>query len=194
MVKIIGITGGSASGKTTFAKKLIRHIGDDNCTYLAHDRYYKEGLLPETSNYDHPQNIDSELFFNQLTSLCNHSKINAPIYDYTVHKRIGSNTIFPSDIIILDGILLLYDERIRSLITTSIFVTAPEQLRYTRRLKRDIDERGRTKESVDHQFFNQVQPMHQKFIEPQKKFCDIIVDGEQLKNEDDIIAAILNSL
>ena len=184
-VLIIGVSGGSGSGKTTFARMLQANLGEHFSALLHQDSYYRDmheyfdkdgGRV----NFDHPDSIEFELLVRHLKQLKNGEDINVPIYDFTTHRRMFQATPFPCrPVIILDGILLLTQSDLRPLLDFSFFVETQEDLRFQRRLQRDVRERGRTPEGVREQFFNHVKPMHDLFVDPSRKFADRIVSGEK---------------
>ena len=180
---IIGICGGSASGKTIFAKKILALIGAEAVIYLDHDAYYK-GLaelppkLKHAKNFDHPDSLDNALFIQHLQMLQANQPIERPIYDFTTHRRtVETYRILPKPIILVDGILIFAIEPLRQLFDIKVYIDAPADIRLTRRLLRDITERGRTPQSVIEQYLNTVRPMHKQFVEPSKNYADIIIHG-----------------
>ncbi len=178
---IIGICGGTGSGKTTVVEKIIENMNTSNYTIVKHDDYYKQNdeLSMEERikiNYDHPFSLDNELLKNHIKELLHGKTITKPLYDFTVHNRKEeTETIEPTDIIILDGILLFEDKELRDFMDIKIFVDTDADIRILRRIKRDIEERGRTLDSVIEQYIKTVKPSHEQFIEPYKKYADIIV-------------------
>ncbi len=179
---IIGIAGGSASGKTTVADKIIENFGHtSSVTLIRHDDYYNDqsALTMEErmqTNYDHPLSLDNALLANHLQLLLAGETIAKPIYELKEHTRSSETEVMhPTQIIILEGILVLEDERLRDLMDIKIFVDTDADIRFIRRLKRDIAERGRTFESVVDQYLGTVRPMHNQFVEPSKRFADIIL-------------------
>lgn len=179
---IIGIAGGSASGKTTVADKIIENFGHtSSLTLIRHDDYYNDqsALTMEErmqTNYDHPLSLDNALLANHLQLLLAGETIAKPIYEFKEHTRSSETEVMhPTQIIILEGILVLEDERLRDLMDIKIFVDTDADIRFIRRLKRDIAERGRTFESVVDQYLGTVRPMHNQFVEPSKRFADIIL-------------------
>ncbi len=184
MIFIIGIAGGSGSGKTTLAQAMVNRMEKNNAALIPHDCYYKDQSHLSYSertlvNYDHPDALDNELLSYHLTELRKGKPIELPIYDFTTHtRREQTKRIAPKRVIIVDGILILADENLRKLLDMKIFVDVDADIRFIRRLQRDIAYRGRTAESVIIQYLNTVRPMHQKFVEPSKKFADFIVSGE----------------
>ena len=189
LTKIIGIAGGSASGKTTIAKKLLelsKNLGQINIIKL--DNYYKDRSnvkINERSNinYDHPAAFDIDLLKQNIIDLRNNKSVEIPIYKFDNHTRsLKKRFVPPSKVIILEGILVLAFEEIRNLLDIKIFVDTPADIRFIRRLKRDLDERGRTLDSVVNQYLTYVKPMHEKFVEPTKKIANLIIP-EGGKNE-----------
>ncbi len=177
---IIGIAGGSGSGKTTLIRNIKSKYGE-NIAILNMDSYYKkhdELTYDErcTLNYDHPDAFDVPLFCDHINSLKHGEAVLQPVYDYTVHNRSKDTTLTPStNIIIIDGILLLHDERIRRLLDIKLYVDAEPDVRLVRRIRRDMKYRGRSIESITSQYINTVKPMHDKFVEPSKQHADMII-------------------
>lgn len=177
---VIGVAGGSGSGKTTVARKLVEQFAD-SVVYLEQDSYYKDQshlTLEERkkTNYDHPLSFDTDLLIEHLNQLLHYQPIDKPIYDYTLHTRIKETVrLEPKDVIILEGILILDDERLRNMMDIKSFVDTDADVRILRRIERDIKERGRTFESVMEQYLNVVRPMHLQFIEPSKRYADVII-------------------
>lgn len=178
---IIGVAGGSGSGKTTVAKEIYRNFPNQSIVIIEQDAYYKaqdEKSMEErlNTNYDHPLAFDTDLLIKHLKDLLKFKGIEKPVYDYTIHTR--SNNVIPvepKDVIILEGILILEDERLRDLMDIKVFVDTDADLRILRRLVRDIEDRGRTMNSVIEQYLGVVRPMHLQFIEPTKRYADIII-------------------
>ena len=177
---LIGIAGGTGSGKTTLAENIVRHFGED-ITLLCHDDYYKaHDDLPyserEKLNYDHPDAFDTDLLISHLEALKRGESIDCPIYDYTVHNRSEqTKTIHPTPVIVLEGILIFASPEVRALLDMKIFVDTDADVRILRRIVRDVRHRERTLESVISQYLTTVKPMHEAFVEPSKKHADIIV-------------------
>ena len=185
---VVGISGGSGSGKTTFARLLSARLceihGPTFCSILAQDHYYIDqsakfrGDGDPAVNFDHPSAIDFPLIATHLQALKLGHAVEVPIYHFATHTRALATTHFPrTAIVIVDGMLLLSQENILSLLDYCIFVEAPEDVRYQRRLTRDVRERGRTPEGVEKQFHAQVKPMHDQFIEPSQKNADQVISG-----------------
>lgn len=182
--KIIGIVGGSGSGKTTVTKRIIDELEKDKVALIEQDYYYKDQshmTMDERikTNYDHPNAFDNDLLYSHLIELINGNTVELPRYDYVNHTRSKEKvTQEPKDVIIIEGMFGLYSEKLRELMDIKIFVDTPSDLRILRRLLRDISERGRTVESVINQYITSVRPMHEKYIKPTKQYADIIVpDG-----------------
>ena len=178
---LIGITGGTGSGKSTIADALYSNFSKDRITMIQQDMYYKDQshLSMEErvkTNYDHPMAFDNDLLVEHLQKLIKGEAIEKPRYDFTIHNRAqDSTTVEPREIIIVEGILILEDERIRDLLDIKVYVDTDADIRILRRLVRDIDERGRTVESVIDQYLKMVRPMHMEFTEPTKRYADIII-------------------
>lgn len=179
-ILVIGIAGGSGSGKTTLMKNLIDKFGDV-ITVLSHDNYYKrhDELTYEERcqlNYDEPGAFDTSLMIYQLDQLRHGQAIDCPVYDFTVHNRSNETTrIVPERVIIVEGILIFESEPLRQLMDIKIFVDADADVRLCRRIKRDVNKRGRSLESVLTQYQQTVKPMHEKYVEPTKKYADLVV-------------------
>ncbi|WP_302633382.1 uridine kinase [uncultured Clostridium sp.] len=178
---LIGITGGTGSGKSTIADALYSNFSNERITMIQQDMYYKDqsNLSMEErvkTNYDHPMAFDNDLLVEHLQKLIKGESIEKPRYDFTVHNRAkDTTTVEPREIIIVEGILILEDERIRNLLDIKVYVDTDADIRILRRLVRDIDERGRTVESVIDQYLTMVRPMHMEFTEPTKRYADIII-------------------
>jgi uridine kinase len=192
---VIGIAGGSGSGKTTFAKKVFNHIPETHCTLLSMDSYYLPAIPQEIfsktgkPNFDHPHAFDWELLRNHLRRLKTGEHIEAPVYDFTCSQRsIKTQKLEPTKVVIFEGIFSLYDAHIRELLDIKCFLRVDADIRFTRRLHRDVKERDRSLDSVIAQYYDTVRPMYTKFLDPQKDFADFTV-GE----ETDIAACILSA-
>ncbi|GGE74885.1 uridine kinase [Priestia taiwanensis] len=178
---VIGIAGGSGSGKTSVTNAIIEFFKDRSVLMLQQDFYYKDqSHLPFeerlNTNYDHPMAFDNGLLMEHINQLLEYKEIEKPIYDYKLHTRsLETVKVEPKDVIILEGILVLEDERLRDLMDIKLFVDTDADIRILRRMVRDINERGRTIESVIEQYCNVVRPMHNEFIEPSKRYADIII-------------------
>ena len=179
-ILVIGIAGGSGSGKTTLMKNLIEKFGD-HVTVLSHDNYYKrhDELTYEERclvNYDEPNAFDTSLMVYQLDQLRHGQSIDCPVYDFTVHNRSNDTIhIEPQSVIIVEGILIFENQPLRELMDIRIFVDTDADIRLCRRIKREVNKRGRSLESVLSQWQNTVKPMHEKYVEPSKKYADIVV-------------------
>ncbi|MCX5773802.1 MAG: uridine kinase [Fusobacteria bacterium] len=177
----IGIAGGTASGKTTVVEKIMDRFKNESVECLELDAYYKDfsHLSPSERdhlNFDHPQSIDFDLLISHIQLLKEGNKIEKPIYDFGTHLRTSQTvTITPRKIVIVEGILIFSNSKIRELLDMKIFVDAAPDIRLMRRIERDMTERGRSLESVKAQYFKTVRPMHLEFIEPTKQYADIIV-------------------
>ena len=179
-ILVIGIAGGSGSGKTTLTKRLVEHF-DGEVTVLSHDNYYKrhdELTLEQRSriNYDEPDAFDTSLMAYQLDCLRHGQTIECPVYDYSQHNRSNETvTIKPNRVILVEGILIFENEDLRNLMDIRIFVDTDADIRICRRIKRDVNKRGRTMESVIEQYQTTVKPMHEKYVEPSKKYAHLVV-------------------
>lgn len=178
---IIGICGGTGSGKTTVARRILENVNEDYVVYLPQDSYYRNlGDMPLTLrrhiNFDHPDALDNDLFANHLRALRAGEAIEMPVYDYTIHTRKAeTKAVTAKPIVIVEGILIFGDARLREAMDVKIFVETADDLRFIRRLKRDITERGRSVDSVINQYLETVRPMHQQFVEPSKRYADVII-------------------
>jgi uridine kinase len=179
---IIGIAGGTGSGKTTVARSVIDRLGADKVTFISQDNYYKDNphlslAERELTNYDHPLVFDNELLIEHLQLLRDGKPAYAPVYNYAVHARSAAQSVelLPSKIAIIEGLHVLSDENLRQLLDIKVFVDTDPDVRILRRVLRDIEERGRTIQSIHDQYLKTVKPMHEAFIEPSKKYADIII-------------------
>jgi uridine kinase len=178
---IIGVTGGSGSGKTSVSRAILDHFPNHSIMMLEHDSYYKDQSSLSfderlETNYDHPLAFDTDLLIDHLEQLLAYQAIDIPVYDYVAHTR--SDQVVhqePKEVIILEGIMILEDERLRDLMDIKIYVDTDDDIRIIRRIKRDMEERGRTLDSVIHQYLSVVKPMYHQFIEPTKRYADVIV-------------------
>ena len=200
-ILVIGIAGGSGSGKTTLMKRLVERFGN-HVSVLSHDNYYKrhDELTYEERcrlNYDEPAALETDLMARHLDKLRNGEAIDCPVYDFTVHNRSDETVrIEPRKVIIVEGILIFEDQPLRDLMDIRIFVDTDADVRLCRRIVRDVRERGRTLESVVEQYQNTVKPMHEQYVEPSKKFADIVVPegGKNLVALDMIMGRIQRHL
>ena len=178
---IIGVAGGTGSGKTTVSRQIRESVAPSRLTYLQHDSYYHDqsGMTAEErarQNYDHPKSLDTPLLVEHLKLLRAGESVDVPIYDFTTHSRQSeTTTVQPADIVLVEGILIFAEESLRDLLDMRIFVDTDADLRFIRRLGRDMDERGRTLDSVVDQYLSTVRPMHLDFVEPSKRYADIII-------------------
>ena len=178
---VIGVAGGSGSGKTTVVRKILEALGDTGVTVLEHDRYYRdrnELRLEERAalNYDHPDSLETDLMVRHIMDLRAGRPVEAPVYDFARHARKdASETIVAGRAIIVEGILIYTDAALRKLMDVKVFVDTDDDTRFIRRLQRDIAERGRTVQSVIEQYLGTVKPMHLEFVEPSKRYADIII-------------------
>jgi uridine kinase len=178
---IIGICGGTGSGKTTVARRILENVSDEQVVFLQQDSYYRNiGDMPlelrHTINFDHPDALDNDLFINHVKALRAGEAIEMPVYDFSIHTRkVETIHIAPKPILIVEGILIFVDAMLRAQMDIKIFVDTDDDLRFIRRLQRDVQDRGRTAESVIKQYLETVRPMHQQFVEPSKRHADVII-------------------
>jgi len=202
---LVGIAGGSGAGKTTLVNLIsekLKALASIEATIVNHDSYYKEySHLSKTEkdklNFDHPNSLDNRLFVEHLALLKQGQSVLAPVYDFATHSRLTNTIIIkPSSVILVDGILLLVEPKIREILDIKIFLDTPADIRILRRLHRDINERGRTVESVINQYLTTVRPMHEQFVEPSKQYADLILFGENWSESqlETVINLILNKL
>ena len=196
---IIGIAGGSGSGKTTFAKKVQKHIGE-SATMISMDSYYLHKLPQDlflkdnATNFDHPGAFDWKLLNEHIKSLKDGQSIEMPIYDFKTSSRKDEvHKVSPAKIILFEGIFTLFDKEIRKNLDIKCFLHVDSDIRFTRRLHRDVNERGRSLESVIEQYYQTVRPMYQKYLDPQKQFADFTV-GEETDVAAKILAARIKEL
>ena len=178
---VIGVVGGTGSGKTTVSRAILERVGTQAIAYIQHDAYYRDlGHLTleerKQQNFDHPDALEDELLIEHLRELLAGRPIHVPVYDFSLHTRSSeTHLVHPQPIILLEGILLFTNPVLREMMDIGIFVDTDADVRFIRRLVRDIDERGRTVESVIAQYLATVRPMHLEFVEPSKRYADIIV-------------------
>ncbi len=195
---VIGIAGGSGSGKTTVANIILERVGRQRIAYLPHDAYYRDltGLPSaqrELVNFDHPDSLESDLLAEHIRQLKNWQTIQLPIYDFTHDRRTGETIpVKPQRVILVEGILIFSEKQLRDLFDVKLFVDTDADLRFIRRLERDINERGRTTENVVKQYLSSVRPMHLEFVEPSKRYADVIIPegGKNVVAMDMVIARI----
>ncbi|MGD2058443.1 MAG: uridine kinase [Anaerolineales bacterium] len=199
---LIGIAGGTGSGKTTVAKVILDRVGAGKIAFLPHDAYYKDlEDLPRSQrdmiNFDHPDSLETGLMVQHLTMLRSGKPVDIPIYDFTTHSRTSKTTrIQPQPVILVEGILVFAEHSLLEMFDIKIFVDTPPDIRFIRRLQRDIIERGRTVESVIQQYETTVRPMHLEFVEPSKRYADVIIPEGGLNTVamDMVVARIENML
>lgn len=196
---LIGIAGGSGSGKTTFAKKIIQRVNDPGVVLLSQDSYYLSS--PSTThrvhgepNFDHPEAFDWPLLRDHLTRLKQGFEVAVPGYDYKTSRRTSeTHTVGPAKVVILEGIFTLWDEELRGLFDAKIYLHVEADIRFIRRLHRDVRDRGRTHDDIIRRYYDTVRPMHQLFLEPTRKYADLIV-GEESDVAADILTAKVREL
>ncbi|HEY3475169.1 MAG TPA: uridine kinase [Anaerolineales bacterium] len=178
---VIGIAGGSGSGKTTVAQEILQRVGPDRIAFLQHDSYYKDlsGLPPRQRaevNFDHPDSLETDLLIEHIATLRAGNPVEVPIYDFSTHSRTDKTfTVQPRRVILVEGILIFTEPALHKMFDVKIFVDTDSDMRFIRRLERDIAERGRTTESVIKQYQTTVRPMHMEFVEPSKRYADVII-------------------
>jgi uridine kinase len=195
---VIGVAGGSGSGKTTVVRNIIGALGDDSVSVLEHDRYYRdhpELRLEEraTLNYDHPDSLETDLLVRHVEELRAGRAVQAPVYNFARHQRQPeTTTVTPRTAVIVEGILIFTDPALRKLMDVKVFVDTDDDTRFIRRLRRDISDRGRTVESVIDQYLGTVKPMHLEFAVPSKRYADIIIPlgGENMVAIDMLLTLI----
>lgn len=195
---IIGIAGGTGSGKTTVARSIYDKVGRDRIEWISHDSYYREfeGLAIEQLhrvNFDHPDSLESELLARHIDVLCKGSAVDTPIYDFTtLLRKAETQHVEPRKVIIVEGILVLAEPELRKRIDIKLFVDTPADIRFVRRLMRDVRSRGRSLESVVEQYMATVRPMHEEFVEPSKRYADLIIPegGENQVALDAIVSRV----
>ncbi len=197
--KLIGICGGSGSGKTTIVRKISELVSD--FVFIPQDNYYKSAEYISNANitafnFDHPEAFDNELLWQQLSALKRMEPVEMPTYDFVHHRRATETVkVTPRKLVIFEGIMVFTNEKVRDLIDLKIFVDTPDDIRFIRRLSRDIKERGRTVDSVIDQYLNVVRPGHYQFIEPTKRFADIIIpEGGANENALQVLVTFINTI
>jgi len=195
---IIGIAGGTGSGKTTVARAIYDRVGSGRIEWISHDSYYRnfDGLSTAERhkiNFDHPDSLETELLIRHLDVLAKGSSVEVPMYDFATHsRRTDTQRVEPKRVIIVEGILVLAEAELRKRIDIKLFVDTPADIRFVRRLTRDIQTRGRSLDSVVQQYLTTVRPMHEEFVEPSKRYADLIIPegGENQVALDAIIARV----
>ncbi|HUI87818.1 MAG TPA: uridine kinase [Anaerolineales bacterium] len=178
---VIGLAGGSGSGKTTVAQQILNRVGAERIAFIQHDSYYKDSSgLPSAEhaniNFDHPDALDTNLLIQHILSLREGKAIEVPVYDFSTDRRTGQSfKVEPRRVILVEGILIFVEAELRKLFDIKIFVDTDSDVRFIRRLERDLNERGRTTASVIKQYQATVRPMHLEFVEPSKRYADIII-------------------
>lgn len=198
---VIGIAGGSGSGKTTVAHQILQRVGPERIAFLQHDSYYKDlGGLPPLQraevNFDHPNSLESELLIRHIASLRDGKAVEVPVYDFSSDRRTANTFIVqPRKVILVEGILIFTEASLRKMFDVKIYVDTDADLRFIRRLERDLSERGRTTESVIRQYQATVRPMHLEFVEPSKRYADVIIpEGGFNTAAMDMVVAHIESL
>ena len=178
---IIGVAGGTGSGKTTVSQAILDRVGRDRIAYIQHDSYYKDrSYLPFGAraqiNFDHPDALETELLVQHLKELKDGHLVEVPVYDFTTHTRVSqTQRVKPRRVILVEGILIFADDALRDMMDVKIYVDTDADIRFIRRLERDITERGRIMNSVIDQYLTTVRPMHLEFVEPSKRYADVII-------------------
>ncbi len=200
-VVTLGVAGGSGSGKTTVARKLLEVVGADRISFLTQDGYYKDVQWTSAEeqdryNFDHPDALDFDLLVEHLESLRDGHPVDVPVYDFTTHRRTEeTRRVEAHRVVLVEGILLFAEQRVRRLLDFKVFVDTDADVRLARRLQRDLEERGRTFESVMSQYLGTVRPMHLEFVEPSKRWADVIVpEGGENQVAMDMVAARVQQL
>jgi uridine kinase len=178
---VIGVAGGTGSGKTTVAHEILERVGPIHITYIPHDAYYRNhSHLPMEEraqvNYDHPNSLETELLVEHLKELRAGNAIEIPVYDFTTHTRTQqTRRVGPAPVVLVEGILVFVERELRDLFDVKLYIDTDADVRFIRRLRRDIEERGRSAESVCDQYLSTVRPMHLEFVEPSKRYADVII-------------------
>lgn len=198
---VIGVAGGSGSGKTTVANVILQRVGSHRIAYLPHDAYYRDlSELPPNQraevNFDHPDSLENDLLRKHILALKTWKSIELPVYDFSHHSRTDQTIhVEPQRVILVEGILIFAETALRKIFDVKIFVDTDADIRFIRRLRRDISERGRTTETVVHQYLETVRPMHLEFVEPSKRYADVIIpEGGMNAVAMDMVIARIESL
>ncbi|HOJ01758.1 MAG TPA: uridine kinase [Anaerolineaceae bacterium] len=198
---VIGIAGGTGSGKTTVANVILDAVGRHRIAYLPHDAYYRDlSDLPPVQkaeiNFDHPNSLETELMSDHVKELKAGNAVNIPVYDFSTHSRTSKTIhVAPQRVIIVEGILIFAEKKLRELFDMKLFVDTDPDIRFIRRLQRDIAERGRTMDTVINQYLRTVRPMHLEFVDPSKRYADVIIpEGGMNQVAMDMVIARIESL
>jgi uridine kinase len=198
---IVGVAGGTGSGKTTVAEKIVQALPPEHVCILQHDNYYRD--RPELTyeersqlNFDHPESLETDLLIRHLAELKAGRAVDVPLYDFKTHRRSEqTERVEPRRVIVVEGILVFVDERLRDQLDLKLFVDTPPDIRVFRRIRRDLEQRGRTFQSIREQYYATVRPMHLQFVEPSKAFADLIIpEGGRNRVALDLILAKLKSV
>ncbi|GAB5546245.1 MAG: uridine kinase [Sandaracinaceae bacterium] len=201
MAYVVGVAGGTGSGKTTVAETIVASLAPENVAIIQHDHYYRD--RPDLSyedrcelNFDHPESLETDLLVAHLERLKKGETVDTPVYDFKTHRRAEeTRRIEPREVIVVEGILVFVERRLRQQLDLKLFVDTPSDIRVFRRIRRDIEKRGRTFESVREQYYATVRPMHLQFVEPSKSYADLIIpEGGRNKVALDLILAKLQAI
>ena len=196
---IIGVAGGTASGKTAVSNRLLDMVGPDRLAYVEHDAYYRDlshQPLEERKafNFDHPNALENELMISHLEILLQGQPVDVPVYDFALYVRTDQlKRVEPRQVILVEGILIFVDKKLRDMMDVKIYVDTPADLRFIRRLRRDISERGRTMTQVLDQYLKTVRPMHLEFVEPSKRYADVVIQSDKFLEVIDILQTIMDN-
>jgi uridine kinase len=198
---VIGLAGGTGSGKTSVTRSILRSLDSSHVLVVQHDSYYKDissygDLSPDQINFDHPSSLETDLLVRHIEQLCAGNPVDQPVYDFKTHRRLAqTKRVEPKEVILIEGILIFVDKAMRDLMDIKIFVDTDADERVLRRIRRDIRDRGRSLESVIHQYISTVKPMHLEFVEPSKQWADIIIPrGSDNKVAIDMVVTKIRSL
>ena len=198
---IIGVAGGTGSGKTTVTRQILSRVGEQRIAYIPHDAYYRDlAHLPPNLraqvNFDHPDSLETDLLVKHLKQWRSGLAIEVPVYDFTTHRRTENTArVDPQRVALVDGILVFAEPALRDLFDVKLYIDADADIRFIRRLRRDVAERGRTTESVIEQYLSTVRPMHLEFVEPSKRYADVIIpEGGHNQVAMDMVAARIEYL